>query len=80
MTLTDLEFKAEDFERLETLEYWWKEIADEVNRLLRERLEKAPKVWGKEDRDFGLMVYFDDEDGPDEPTHTASLICVEEIK
>lgn len=55
-------------------------VANEVNRILREKLSNAPRAWGHEDIDFGVMVYFDDEEAASENTHTARLVCITEIK
>lgn len=56
-----------------------KVILDIFNKVLAEKLEKADKVWGYEDRDFGVMVYFDDEETAYKNTHTARLVCLEAL-
>ena len=52
---------------------------EQVRRILAEKLEKADMVWGYLDRDFGVMCYFDDEETPDHKSHTARLVCIEEV-
>jgi hypothetical protein len=89
MTLDDLLFRAEDFDLgleaagegkllIQTVtEVKWahKLIAEQANRLLRERLEKAPQVFMV--KGFG---HFDTWREEGDPTHKARLVCIEEIK
>lgn len=56
---------------------WCAQIA---NRILAEKLKLAPKVYGNQDYDHGVMVYLDSEDVASEPTHTARLVCIEPIE
>lgn len=93
MNLGDLEFKAEDFFILETdkalttkNEMLWfqmkeefaKRAAEDANRILREKLAKAPEVFGFRDGSGRLMFCENpvDNSGND---HRASLVCIEEV-
>lgn len=85
MKLGDLKFRAEDFDsvcgrRVEkvTAYYLAKFISDEANRILREKIEKAGTIngWIKADGNFEWYEYFNQT----KRTHTARLVCIEEIK
>lgn len=80
--LGELEFKSTDFffhiEKL-GVGLTSRDMSERANRILREKLVKASKVYGHEDRDFGVMVYFNDEDAATENTHTARLVCIAPI-
>lgn len=91
MELGILEFKAEDFKfvdmsepkptcRFGPTEYQAERIAKEVNEILLRKLEKAPVVYWPDDksmtprfRDMGTAQGVGD-------THTARLVCIEEVK
>jgi hypothetical protein len=84
MTLGDLEFKAIDFQgvcgalgiRLGTD---LTPLADHVNRLLRERLEKAPKFWCNLWGETRVPWNISSIEKPTDRTHTFLAVCVEEI-
>jgi hypothetical protein len=76
--MKDLQFTASDFSAAPTGNAG--ALADWANKKLARKLEKATVVWGSEDRDFGVMVYFDDKEAPYAPTHKARLVCIEELK
>jgi hypothetical protein len=73
MKLGSLEFKADDF-----LGYpieGKQKLADIVNSILAERLEKSPPLFSLgEDRLFWSSKKYDYD------THTARLVCVEELE
>lgn len=91
-----LEFKAEDFFPAgATLDYWKKEIADEANRILSEKLtpllaelEELRKL--KEEVERAPEVFSDIRDTEwygkwrnvklQGATHKARLVCIEELK
>jgi hypothetical protein len=94
MNLGDLQFKAEDFATA------WCEpdtsstemdvvlaaaCARVANRLLRERLGKAPEVFGKGHDDFSkhdrwaVSQWVNIHDGMPKSTHHARLVCIEEL-
>lgn len=75
MNLGELEFKAEDFSGIS---YGDQNFADRANGLLRERLEKAQKVYTHE---LKYALVFWAERVPNQyDTHTARLVCIEEMK
>lgn len=77
--LGELEFKAEDFigYPIEGKQM----LADLVNRLLTERLEKAQIVYSKlSDTRFWGVVDNTNQTDPRECDLSARLVCVEEIK
>lgn len=86
MKLNDLEFNAEDFAQL--LYYMREEcetptatqLAELTNRLLRERLEKAPRVYSMKPKGIfeGLSLW--GEQLAEGDSYTARLVCIEEIK
>lgn len=83
MNLNELEFKAEDFEvefhRDRPVPYFL-QVAERANQLLRERLEKALKMDLTVD-EYGMREYNDSGLlGTLSPTHTAKLVCIEEIE
>lgn len=88
MTLGDLEFKAEDFwkEQRElhmptphaSYEQWGDWASRQANRLLKERLEKAPIVFSHYDGDEWHR-HAEPELDKKYYTH-GSLVCIEEIK
>lgn len=83
LNLGELEFKPQDFNPGPPNDFDLIDIsiaAATANYLLRERLSKATQVFGHEDRDFGVHVYFDDEDIPGFITRTGRLVCIKEIK
>jgi hypothetical protein len=89
MKLGDLEFKAEDFLSVDgnnlTLTELLGRIATHANRLLRERLEKTPKWYGTSsqrapDGTLERPVMWTTDARPGFDTHTARLVCIEEIK
>jgi hypothetical protein len=81
MKLGDLEFRAEDFTAAATLaeDYGEQAGTDFLNRLLHERLEKALIVYGRLEPIDGLYTAWDNMK-MSKDTHTARLVCVEEIE
>lgn len=86
--LGSLEFKAEDFYTPDAVrdeaplfaklvEAWGKEAAEKANRILHERLEKAPQVWANRKNDVGNWHEAERRYSP--PTHTARLVCIEKV-
>lgn len=83
MNFKELEFSADDFEDLECsketsgqIPSWdARIISEQANRLLRERLEKAPEVCGRYDVDSKLFIQRPE---PSKWTHKARLVCIEE--
>ena len=81
MTLGDLKFKAEDFHDI--IGYMHSpDVAAEANRILREKLEKAPiyscERWnGTLTRGVAESGWYRGP-GTKRSTHTARLVCVEE--
>lgn len=80
MNLKDLEFKAEDFycivEERDDCAGVIPQVAYRANQLLLERLEKAPQVFGD---NKGLWGPYEKEREAFD-THTARLVCIDEIK
>jgi hypothetical protein len=79
--LEELEFTAEDFDS--ELKEWVSGIAltEECNRILREKLEKAPKVWREFDRWTTMPPEHQNfRASPLQATHTARLVCIEKLK
>lgn len=77
MTLGDLEFKAEDF-RTESLQLppsYLSVVTETANRLLRERLEKAPITENVAESEGNYYTAC-----CGDYTHKARLVCIEEIK
>lgn len=79
MNLGDLEFKAEDFEGMQyaATDLLTAVFALRVNDILREKLAKAPEVFGnilmrKEKAVFSLEERNSD-------THSGLLVCIEEV-
>lgn len=52
-------------------------LAFVLNRILREKLGKAKKVYGNEN---GGEIYWGEEDDEGRDTHTGRLVCIEEVK
>lgn len=63
----------------DTLEEASERVAAYVNRAIEKELSKATTVYGYEDYDFGVMVYFDDEETPTHYTHKARLVNIEKV-
>lgn len=83
MTLTDLEFKAEDFEGMTLYRDfpYWDQIRGHANRILKEKLEKAPEVFEVNSADHVYkMDCCVDERGGEVKIARARLVCIEEIK
>jgi hypothetical protein len=86
MNLTDLEFKESDAERTEqkwltinTYSGPWEPVGfisiEKANRILREKLQNAKKVYSEPEYS-SYWIYKQDE----EHTHTARLVCIEQLK
>jgi len=99
MNLGDLEFKAEDFPivigRFAEVDTQGRQmIADHANRILKEKLEKVPKVFGlhyQVSKYTPMYCNWTNAGSFDPPlfswrrnmcsdTHTARLVCIEEIR
>jgi hypothetical protein len=88
--LGTLEFRAEDFskenlrdERERFFPYGAGEervIQFRANRLLAERLENAPEVFGYVNTTNGVIGDFCGDDVHPGVTHTARLVCVEKLE
>lgn len=80
--LGDLEFKTEDVDTGGRDAMYTPCITiEKANRLLAERLEKAPTVYGREaGLGEGFWDWSDDSCQTKSDTHIAKIVCVEEIK
>lgn len=79
MNLGELEFKAEDFDGLRN-EFWFPELLQQANRILREKLEKATIVKTLSHHDWHQGEWEHIDGRPIKYTHTARLVCIEPIK
>ena len=83
--LGELEFKSEDFDELNPLDWYVEnpkeEVADFCNEKLRRVLSKAPKVWHVQDWEKHKLSDVWHPTGPSSlDTHEARLVCIKEIK
>lgn len=79
MELKELEFKTEDFDNAPILgDYDADDMTEYFNRILREKLEKAPEVFASK---YGLQTWIKFKSGSDKfrDTHRARLVCIEEL-
>ena len=86
--MSDWEFTYEDFDEIEVCKENRgtlhsgdaKRMANAANARLAEERAKCEKAWGHMDDDFGVMVWFNDEEAAHKNTHECRLDGIRELK